>query len=60
MLSEYIAMEVGGGGEGNSATMISRLVIVGNSLAFTGAAGNFGDMEEDTEKKPVGSLVSVV
>lgn len=53
MLVEYLTGESGGQGDQISASQITRLVILGNSLAPIGATGPADDGEKETEKRPV-------
>ena len=53
MLVEYLTGESGGQGDQISASQITRLVILGNSLAPIGATGPVDDGEKETEKRPV-------
>lgn len=52
MLVEYLTGESGGQGDQISASQITRLVILGNSLAPIGATGPADDGEKETEKRP--------
>jgi DNA polymerase delta subunit 2 len=54
LLVEYLSGEAGGDDELALASMISRVIFVGNSLGLSGAAGSLEGITDPTEKKPVG------